>query len=281
LKGSGGSRFSPERRRFVLRLLALGLGAFVVGYVLTTLLVFPGFGRQAIVTVPDLRGRTFAAARRAADDAGVDVARGPALYHATVDSGAVLAQSPLPGQEVTRGSVVRLTLSAGRERRPVPQVSDLTADQAQSLLQRTGFAVRVRRVLSERAEGRVLGVNPKEGTQLPVRSTVELTLSAGPPVVVVPTVAVPDLTNLPEPEARARLREAGLRMGEVGYDPDSSVPLGGISSQSPAAGDSARAGTSVRVTISGSAPPAPPQPAADSAAAAPSPAPPAPEPTPP
>jgi serine/threonine-protein kinase len=159
-------------------------------------------------------------------------------------------------------------------------VSDLSAAQAQSLLQRTGFAVRVRRILSDRAEGRVLGVNPKEGTQLPVRSTVELTLSAGPPVVVVPVVAVPDLTNLPEPEARARLREAGLRLGEVGYDPDSPVPLGGISSQSPAAGDSARAGTSVRVTISGSAPPAAPvQPPADSAAAAP--APPAPEPTPP
>ncbi|MEW5928447.1 MAG: PASTA domain-containing protein [Gemmatimonadota bacterium] len=279
MNGTGGSRFSPGRRRFLLRLVGLGLGAFVVGYVLTTLLVFPGFGRQAIVTVPDLRGRTFDAARRAADDAGVDVERGPSLYHAAADSGAVLAQSPLPGQEVTRGSVVRLTLSAGRERRPVPQVGDLTADQAQSLLQRTGFAVRVRRVLSDRAAGRVLGVNPKEGTQLPVRSTVELTLSAGPPVVVVPVVAVPDLANLPEPEARAALRGVGLRMGEVGYDPDSPVPLGGISSQSPAAGDSVRAGTSVRVTISGTAPPAPAEPPADSAGA--TPAPPAPEPTPP
>ncbi len=270
MNGTGGKRLPPGRRRLLLRVLGLGLGAFVVGYVLTTLLVFPGFGRQAIVTVPDLRGRTFAAARRISDDAGVDLARGPWLYHPTVDSGAVLAQSPLPGQEVTRGAQVRVTLSAGRERRPVPQVSDLTAAQAQSLLQRTGFAVRVRRILSDRAEGRVLGVNPKEGTQLPVLSTVELTLSAGPPVVVVPIVAVPDLAGMPEPQARGALREAGLRLGEVSYEPGSSVPLGGIAAQSPAAGDSVRAGTSVRVTISGNPPtPAAPVPAPDSTPAEP------------
>lgn len=271
MNGTGGKRLAlpPGRRGFLLRVLGLGLGAFVVGYALTTLLVFPGFGRQAIVTVPDLRGRSFAAARRVADDAGVDVSRGPWLYHPTVDSGAVLAQSPLPGQEVTRGAMVRLTLSAGRERRPVPEVADLTAAQAQALLQRTGFAVRVRRVLSERAEGRVLGVKPAAGTLLPVLSAVELTLSAGPPQVVVPIVAVPDLTNLPEPEARAALRAAGLRMGEVGYEPGSSVPLGGIAAQSPAAGDSVRAGSAVRVTISGTGPSAPPPAPADSAPAAP------------
>lgn len=277
MNGTGGKRlaFPSGRPGLLLRVLGIVLGAFVVGYLLTTLLVFPGFGRQAIVTVPDLRGRTFAAARGLADDAGVEVSRGPWLYHPSVDSGAVLAQSPLPGQEVTRGAMVRLTLSAGRERRPVPQVTDLTAAQAQDLLRRTGFAVRVRRILSERAEGRVLGVKPEAGTVLPVLATVELTLSAGPPEVVVPIVAVPDLTNLPEPEARAALREAGLRLGEVGYDPGASVPLGGVAAQNPAAGDSVRAGTSVRVTVSGTGPSAPPPAPADSA-----PPPPA-EPTPP
>lgn len=259
--------------RLVLRVVGLGLAAFVVGYLLTTLLVFPGFGRQAIVTVPDLRGRTLAVARRLADGAGLEVERGASLHHATLPAGSVLAQSPLPGQEVTRGAVVRLTLSAGRERRPVPQVDDLPAEQARALLERTGFTVRVRRVLSDRAEGRVLGVNPGAGTQLPVPATVELLLSAGPPEVVVPVVAVPSLAGLPEPEAREALRSAGLRLGEVSYEPESSVPLGGIASQRPAAGDSVRAGTAVSVTISGS-PPTPAQP--DTAQAEPPAAPPPP-----
>lgn len=251
-----GSSSSPGagRWRLVLRIVGVGVAAFTLGYVLTTLLAFPGFGRQAIVTVPDLRGRTYPAARGLASDAGLEVERGDSLHHATVPAGAVLAQSPLPGQETTRGAVVRLTLSAGRERRPVPRVDDLTAAQAEALLGRTGFAVRVRRVLSERAAGRVLGVNPAAGTSLPVASTVELVVSAGPPEVVVPVVAVPSLEGLPEAAARDALRSAGLRLGEVGYAPDSAVPLGGVAAQSPAPGDSVRAGTAVSVTISGSPP---------------------------
>lgn len=256
MNGPGGRSSSPgaARRRLALRVVAVGLVAFAAGYLLTTVLVFPGFGRRAIVTVPDLRGRTLAAARELASDAGLGVERGDSLHHATAPAGSVLAQSPLPGQEVTRGAVVRLTLSAGRERRPVPQVDDLTAEQAETLLGRTGFAVRVRRVLSDRAAGRVLGVNPAAGTALPVAATVELLVSAGPPEVVVPVVAVPSLAGLPEPDARQALRSAGLRLGEVSYAPDAAVPLGGVASQSPAAGDSVRAGTAVSVTISGNPP---------------------------
>jgi beta-lactam-binding protein with PASTA domain len=262
----------PARgRRLFFRVVGIGLGAFLVGYALTTVLVFPGFGRQAVVTVPDLRGRPLAAARSLAEDAGVAVETGARLHHPTVREGAVLAQSPLPGQEVTRGAAVRVTLSAGRERRAVPEVADLPAAQAQALLARLGFTVRVRRVLSERAAGRVLGVNPAAGTLLPVPAPVELTLSAGPPEVVVPIVAVPDLGGLPEAEAREALRSAGLRAGEVSYAPGLAVPLGEVAGQQPAAGDSVRAGTAVSITISGSPPtgtaPAEPAAPADTVAA--------------
>ncbi|HEX2094344.1 MAG TPA: PASTA domain-containing protein [Longimicrobiaceae bacterium] len=256
---NGRLSFTPDRKRLFRRVVGLGLGAFALGYLLTTLIVFPGFGRQAIVTVPDLRGRTLQTARRAAGEVDLQVEQGTSLSHPTLPAGAVLAQSPLPGQEVTRGAVIRVTLSAGRQRRAVPEVGDLTAAEARDLLTRLGFVVRVRRTVSERAEGRVLGVRPEPGTQLPVPSLVELTLSAGPPVVVVPRVAVPDLTGLPEPAVREALEQAGLRLGSVDYA-DSDVPLGGVASQRPAAGDSARAGTAVDITISGTAPPGAVQP---------------------
>lgn len=275
-RGTGRLSFTPEQKRLFARVVGFGVGAFVLGYVFTTLLVFPGFGRQAIVTVPDLRGKTFAAARRAADAEDLQVERGVSLAHPTVPAGAVLAQSPLPGQETTRGALIRLTLSAGRERRPVPAVGDLTAQLAQDLLVRTGFGVRVRRLVSERAEGRVLGTEPAAGASLPVGSVVELRVSAGPPEVVVPIVAVPDLSDLTESEARAALRSAGLRLGGVEYDPQSSTVLGGVGGQRPAAGDSVRAGTAVSIVLSGS----PPPPAAEpdtppDTTAAPPPAPPA------
>lgn len=271
-RGRGQDRklpFTPGQGRLFLRVVLWGLGAFALGYLVTTLLVFPGFGREAIVTVPDLRGKTFAQARRLADRAGLEVERGAALHHPTVPQGAVLMQSPLPGHETTRGAVIRVTLSEGRARRPVPRVTDLTAAQAQVLLRQMGFAVRVRQVVSDRAAGRVLGVVPDPGTVLPIPAAVELQVSSGPPEVVVPTVAVPDLSGLPEPEVREALRSAGLRLGEVSYDPGSAAPLGGVAAQSPAAGDSVKAGTAVSVTVSGNPPPGAVEPPADTAGAAP------------
>ncbi len=275
-RGTGRLSFTPEQKRLFARVVGFGVGAFVLGYVLTTLLVFPGFGRQAIVTVPDLSGKTFAAARRAAGAEDLQVERGVSLAHPTVPAGAVLAQSPLPGQETTRGAVIRVTLSSGRERRPVPAVGDLTAQLAQELLVRTGFRVRVRRLVNERAEGRVLGTEPAAGASLPVGSIVELRVSAGPPEVVVPIVAVPDVVGITEAEAGEKLRSAGLRLGGVEYDPESAAVLGDIAAQRPAAGDSVRAGTAVTIVLSGSPPPQVEEPATSpDTTAAPPPAPPA------
>jgi beta-lactam-binding protein with PASTA domain len=242
---------SPEGRRFYLRVAGGVLGAFLLGYLVTTLLFFPGWGRDAIVTVPDLRGKTLGQARRLADRADLEVERGSTLVHARVPAGAVLAQSPLPGQEVTRGAEVRVILSAGPDRRPVPAVDQLTGEQAEMLLRNTGFQVRVTRVHDERPAGRVVGVSPASGTQVPVRSVVELVLSAGPPLV-----AVPSLVGLTESAAREALRSVGLRLGEVQYAPATAAPAGEVVAQSPAAGASVRSGAAVGVALAGS-PPAP------------------------
>ncbi|HEU0052232.1 MAG TPA: PASTA domain-containing protein, partial [Longimicrobium sp.] len=144
-----------------------------------------------------------------------------------------------------------------------------------TLLQRMGFTVRERQMQDDSPEGRVLGMEPKAGTKLPMPGVVTLTVSAGPPKVLVPSVV-----TLPEPEAREKLEAAGLRLGKITYDPNSSEPLGGIASQSPTAGDSLGRGRSVSVVISGTDPnPAPPP--TDSAAAQPAEEPTEPQPAPP
>lgn len=247
---------SPRARR-ILQVVGFGAGAFALGYLLTMLLFFPGWDREAIVTVPDLQGRTLAQARRLADRADLELERGDTLAHPTVPAGAVLAQSPLPGQEVTRGSAVRVILSGGPDRRPVPEVEALTAEDAVSLLRRTGFRVLIRRVESDRPAGRVLGVNPAPGAQVLAGGAVELTLSAGPPAVAVPAVA-----GLPLDAARQALSAAGLRAGTVEYDPGSPAAPGEVVAQSPAAGASLPGGSGVRLVVAGFPPPPEPAPEA-------------------
>lgn len=241
--------FGASGARLLAWIVGFGVLAFAVGYLLVALLFFPSRDRDGIATVPDLSGQTLESARRTAERHGLELERGSALVHPRVPAGAVLAQSPLPGQETSPGTPIRVTLSAGRDRRPVPAVSAFAGEQALSLLRRTGFRVQVRRVPSERAPGTVLGTRPEAGAVLPLPATVQLTLSAGPPRRV-----VPNLAGMTEDAAHAALRDAGLRLGSVEYDPGSPQPLGGIDSQRPAAGDSLRSGGAVSVTLSGSAP---------------------------
>jgi serine/threonine-protein kinase len=251
-----------DERRLLKYILCCGLGGFFAGYLFITLLFFPGFGRSAIVTVPDVRGMTQSAARRALSKAGLEFTRGTTLNNPRVGQGRVLSQVPLPGQEAARGSDVRIILSAGPDRRPVPSLEGMEKDEAISLLQRMGFQVRLRTVRNMKEEGALLGMEPRAGVQVPMPAIVILTVSAGPPMMLAPSVL-----GTTRDDAAAKLEAAGLRLGRVGYDPGSTAPLGDVVAQSPAAGDSIRMGGAVRITLSGSDPNPPPP--ADSVAAAP------------
>ena len=237
-----------NERQVLKYVILTGLAGFLVGYIFIALLFFP-FGQSPIVTVPDLRGRTEAQARRALGDVGLTLEKGGALAHPRIRSGRVLAQVPLPGQEASRGTGVRIILSSGAERRAIPAIAGLGKDDAVALLRQMGFSVRLRQVFNSAPEGKVLGMDPKAGTQVPMPGVVTLTLSAGPPKVLVPGVVA-----LSQADARARLQAVGLRLGTITYDPTSAEPAGVVLTQNPVSGDSARQGSGVRVTVAGEDP---------------------------
>jgi beta-lactam-binding protein with PASTA domain len=237
-----------NERQVLKYVILTGLAGFLVGYLFIALFFFP-FGRSPIVTIPDLRGRTEAQARRALGNVGLEMEKGGALVHPGIRAGRVLAQVPLPGQEASRGSAVSIILSSGAEKRAIPSIAGLGKDDAVALLRQMGFSVRLRQVFNNSPEGKILGMSPRAGTQVPMPGVVILTLSAGPPKVLVPGVVA-----LSEADARARLQAAGLRLGTVTYDPLSAEPAGAILAQTPAAGDSLRMGSSVRVTVAGEDP---------------------------
>lgn len=257
--------------RTVASLVGAGLVLFALGYLAVAVFAFPGGRGDPIVAVPELRGRTLPAARRVAERAVLRVERGSTLNHPRVRRGAVLAQSPLPGEEVTRGTTVRVILSEGPLRRSVPAVDALPAAQASKLLRQIGFRVSVLQQPDERPAGRVLGVRPAAGTVLSIPDSVVLVISSGPPMITVPSLA-----GLPPSVAADALRNAGLRLGPADYDPFATAPLGEVVAQRPGAGASMQSGSAVGITVSGS-PPGPTA-APDTGSAAPPSAPPVPPP---
>ena len=208
-----------DERRLLKWVLITGFSCFVIGYVLMTLLFFPGFGRSPIVTVPDLTNSTTGQAERALDRAGLEMQRGGSMPNPRVRQGRVLMQSPLPGEEVARGATVRIVLSAGPELRQVPAIRGLPRRDAICLLQRFGYQVALRNVRDRREEGTILGLSPATGQRAAVGSVVTMSISAGPPWMRAPSVV-----GLPLDDARARLQAGGLEVGRVGYDPASLEP---------------------------------------------------------
>ncbi len=238
-------RWFPKRDgKLLLQILAVGLGAFVVGYIAMTLLFFGGSDGPAIATVPDLRRQTQNTAVQELERANLEMEVRTSLVHPSVPKGSVLTQSPLPGQEVAPGSVVEVILSAGADRRPVPAVQRLSREQATRALESFGFQIVITEVQDSFPAGSVVAVNPPAGTLLEVPAIVRLTVSTGPPLAPVPMII-----GLTQEEARTVLEDQGFKLGEVELEFRWRGSDGEVIAQDPPPGESLPLGSTVNITV--------------------------------
>ena len=134
----------------------------------------PTTGEATVPNVVGLRD-TDASARLQA--AGFRVSSTP--VSSTRPPGTVLTQSPSAGNVATRGSTVRITVSAGRQVRTVPDVVGETEVAASRILRTAGFTVRVvdRPIADPTKDGLVDEQDPRGGAR--VQGTTEVTIYVG------------------------------------------------------------------------------------------------------
>jgi eukaryotic-like serine/threonine-protein kinase len=127
----------------------------------------------------------------------------------------------------------------------VPDVVGQRSSVAAQTLQNRGFEVNIQRVVNaDVATDRVATQNPRPGDRAKKGSTVTIVVSQGPGESTVPQV-----TGLPERDARRALRSAGLKVAVTrAYSAD--VALGRVVSATPPEGTTVERGTSVRLTVS-------------------------------
>lgn len=156
---------------------------------------------------------------------------GDPVYSESVPRGQLVMAEPAPGQVVNTGSTVVLRLSRGQAPVQVPDVVGLSLDDARTLLEDAGLTVaEVQREFdADAAADEVLAVTPEAGTGLARGSDVTVTANNG--------IEVPDVSGLTVEEARSRLRDAGLTVGEVTDVDDSTRPNGRVDRTSPAVGE--------------------------------------------
>lgn len=132
------------------------------------------------VTVPDVVGKTQAAAESLIDNEGL-IPDSKKEADASVPEGQVIRQNPAAGEIAEKGTAVEIFVSTGTPQKPVPFVGGMTVSEATDVLTQAGFTVNQRRQSSTSvAEDLVIGTQPSSGTQVDEGSTVTIIISSGP-----------------------------------------------------------------------------------------------------
>jgi serine/threonine-protein kinase len=133
------------------------------------------------VKIPPTEGMTPDQAGSALNAAGFqDIGRGPDEASDTIPAGRVIRTDPPAGQSVATTQQIKLVLSSGPAKFPVPGVSGQSPDQASNALGRAGWTVGgTKQVATSNPDlvGKVVGTDPPEGSQQ-LKST-PLTLLVG------------------------------------------------------------------------------------------------------
>lgn len=232
-----GRRHSPFRDPWpwLLLLLLLVVGGLAAAWALT---------REDTAEVPAVEGMPLDQAVRTLQDEGFksDIVN----RESDAPEGTVFEQDPAAGEDVEEGSTVQIVVSRGPATTAVPDVVGDESDAARGRLSDAGFDVRVVEVFSAEPEGVVVAQNPPGGEEAESGSSVRINVSKGSG-----EVTIPDLVGDDRDAAQAELRQLDLQ-SNVAVVP-SPEPEGTVVAQNPPAGQTARAGSTVRLNVSSGA----------------------------
>ena len=201
--------------------LAVSLIVIFIFAVAMALNVFTRHNRYK--EVPDFVGTGLHEAERLADKIGLRIEINDSLYVPAFDGGVVLEQRPSAGTEVKSGRRIFVTINSYRQKMvKVPYVTGFSLRQAKNLLETAGLEVgrlvyvddiATNYVLEERVDGRVM--NENDALEVEKGSGVTLTVGRSPDAA---PVMVPGIVGLLLREARNRLWEQGLNIGQIHDD---------------------------------------------------------------
>jgi beta-lactam-binding protein with PASTA domain len=229
---------SRNARRLVL---GLALAIVAVGVVAAAVALLGG------VSVPNVVGKTQAAAVKALEDAGLKVGKVTQADDPEAAPGTVLLQDPAAGTDVDDGAAVALTVSAGPGTAAVPDVVGMTGLEAEATLADAGVVpASVSQNDLVAPAGEVVDQLPGGGEQAAVGTQVGVIVSKGRPEV---QVSVPDVTGMARDAATAALADAGLVAVPVeAYSAD--LPKDQVIEQEPPSGERVPALSEVLISVS-------------------------------
>jgi len=200
--------------------------------------------------VPDVKDEQWSQAQQELTDAGFV----PVEHIVPGDTkGKVTATDPAGGQKAPKGSKVRVNVMSGPQQVAVPSVVGQTLAAATTALHNAGFNVNPTYQDSNAPQNQVIHQNPSPGSQEPKGSTVDVTVSNGPP-----QVSVPDVVGYTSQQAVQALESAGFKVSQQTLSVSDPSQNNIVQQQNPAGGSQATQGSPVTITVGVSSGPPPP-----------------------
>ena len=214
----------------------------------STITVILSSGEEAKTTrVPNVVGKSEAEAEKLIQEANL-IVHHDSDYSSDVEEGNVISSDPKAGTEVEEGTEVTIVISLGAEQATVPDLRNKTASAAESALADAGLSGSPSEEYSDSVpEGQVISQSIDPGQKVDKGTTVSYVVSRGPETKY---VNVPGLGGYTEADARSRLENAGLTVGNVSYAYSNTVGEGYVIDQTASPGSSVEEGTSVGFTVS-------------------------------
>lgn len=200
------------------------------------------------VEVPDLVGKVYTeVVEEYENNEDYKIELEEEVYDETVEEGKIISQDPTARTKKKKPVTIKVKVSLGPDTGEMPDFVDKAESVATAFLDRNNISYEITNEYSDEVpEGYVIRTSPEAGETIDKDETVTIVVSRGPEDK---KAVVPNLIGLSESEARSRVQQRNLTLGNVQYV-ESDETRGTVISQSIRADSSVDEGTRIDVTVS-------------------------------
>jgi len=224
------------------------IGAIIALIVLMVVIFTPkdGVTPSGKVAVPDVIGLSESDAQKKLKDSSLRVGESLVEYSLTIPKGCVTKQDPAANTELAVRDVVVLTISNGPKPCTIPQLINLTEEQAKLALEAVGLKLGTvhEEKTNAKAADRVYEQQYKYNSLQAEGTTVDIWVARA---VIVEKRVVPDLTGMTQEAATELISSKGFLVGGVHLEYSTFSP--GVYQQNPAAGTEYGPDENISITI--------------------------------
>ena len=208
-------KFKPNEHKMTIFIIAAFLLLAVAGvFGLGSMLGWFGESVEEI-QLPDFAGKTFEQAQEEGRLLGITVVMGQESYHHIYEPGQIISSVPSAGSTIMEGQEVKVNISRGKNKGVAPTLVGKDVNEAIAYAEEYGFKVNVTVIESHLPKDTVITQDPEGGKEVKSGTSIEIEVSDGKGKE---KVKVPSLIGKTPDEANALIAEAGLKLGNVGYE---------------------------------------------------------------